>query len=87
MYRYMIQLFEDAGNMRLLGWFLQPICQIEIDLSVPRGIRIDNLPARATQFISVNFEHIPAELLAHLTLGVATCKAAGPLIENALREG
>ena len=35
----------------------------------------------------MNFEHIPAELLAHLTLGVATCKAAGPLIENALREG
>jgi|GEM_PF-6468311 len=70
-----------------------------------RGIRIDNLPARAgsvtprsdvarylqviehakgrrraTQFISVNYEHIPAELLTHLTLGVATCKAAGPLI-------
>jgi len=35
----------------------------------------------------VNYEHIPAELLTHLTLGVATCKAAGPLIENALREG
>ena len=35
----------------------------------------------------MNYEHIPAELLTHLTLGVATCKAAGPLIENALREG
>jgi hypothetical protein len=37
--------------------------------------------------VTVNFEHIPAELLAHQMLGVATCKAAGPLIENALREG
>ena len=35
----------------------------------------------------MNYEHIPAELLAHQMLGVATCKAAGPLIENALREG
>jgi pimeloyl-ACP methyl ester carboxylesterase len=50
-------------------------------LATPEGRR------RATQFISVNFEHIPAELLAHQMLGVATCKAAGPLIENALREG
>jgi len=42
---------------------------------------------RATQFISSNFEHIPAELLAHLIRGVATCEAVGPLIEHALREG
>ena len=35
----------------------------------------------------MNFEHIPAELLAHQMLGVATCKAAGPLIDHALREG
>ncbi len=54
---------------------------------IPRGIRIENLPARATQFITANFEHIPAKLFAHQMLGVATCKAAGPLIENALREG
>jgi pimeloyl-ACP methyl ester carboxylesterase len=53
----------------------------ETILSSPEGRR------RATQFITVNFEHIPAELLAHQMLGVATCKAAGPLIENALREG
>jgi len=55
--------------------------QVDAILASPEGRR------RATQFISVNFEHIPAELLAHLTLGVANCKAAGPLIENALREG
>jgi pimeloyl-ACP methyl ester carboxylesterase len=50
-------------------------------LATPEGRR------RATQFITVNYEHIPAELLAHQMLGVATCKAAGQLIENALREG
>lgn len=41
---------------------------------------------RATQYITVNYEHIPAELLAHQLVGVAAC-AAEPLIANALREG
>ena len=38
---------------------------------------------RATQFITVNYEHIPAELLAHLTRGVAACEEAPRLIEYA----
>ncbi len=42
---------------------------------------------RATQFITSNFEHIPAELLAHQMRGAATCEAVGALIEHALREG
>jgi pimeloyl-ACP methyl ester carboxylesterase len=42
---------------------------------------------RATQLITTNFEHIPAELLAHLMLGAATSTAAPALIEHALREG
>jgi len=41
----------------------------------------------ATQFIAVNFEHIPAELIAHQMLGVARCDAVQPLIELARREG
>jgi pimeloyl-ACP methyl ester carboxylesterase len=41
---------------------------------------------RATQLITTNFEHIPADLLAHQMLGIASCRAAGQLIENALRE-
>lgn len=41
----------------------------------------------ATEMITSNYEHIPAELIAHLMSGVAACKGAGPLIENALREG
>jgi pimeloyl-ACP methyl ester carboxylesterase len=30
---------------------------------------------RATQYLTTNFEHIPAELLAHQLLGVAACRA------------
>jgi pimeloyl-ACP methyl ester carboxylesterase len=41
----------------------------------------------ATQFITTNFEHIPAELIAHQVLGVARCEAVGPLFELALGEG
>jgi pimeloyl-ACP methyl ester carboxylesterase len=37
---------------------------------------------RATRLITVSFEHIPAELLAHQLLGVAGCQAT-PLIEYA----
>jgi pimeloyl-ACP methyl ester carboxylesterase len=42
---------------------------------------------RATRFTATNFEHIPAELLAHQLRGVAGCDGAGTLIEHALREG
>jgi pimeloyl-ACP methyl ester carboxylesterase len=48
----------------------------EAILSTPEGRR------RATQYITVNHEHIPAELLAHQLVGVATCDAAR-LIEHA----
>ncbi|HEX8857409.1 MAG TPA: alpha/beta hydrolase [Thermoleophilaceae bacterium] len=47
-------------------------------LGTPEGRR------RATQLITTNFEHIPADLLAHQMLGVAGCTTAGPLIEHAL---
>jgi pimeloyl-ACP methyl ester carboxylesterase len=50
-------------------------------VATPQGRR------RATQLITTNFEHIPADLLAHQMLGIASCKAAAPLIENALSEG
>lgn len=42
---------------------------------------------RATEYIAVNFEHIPSELLAHQIRGAAGCEAAFPLIEHAGREG
>jgi pimeloyl-ACP methyl ester carboxylesterase len=42
---------------------------------------------QATQFITMRYEHIPPELLAHQIRGAANCHAAGPLIEYAIREG
>ena len=42
---------------------------------------------RATQYITANFEHIPAELVAHLMLGAALCTAAPVLIEHARHAG
>jgi pimeloyl-ACP methyl ester carboxylesterase len=40
---------------------------------------------RATEYIVTNSEHIPAELLAHQMLGVASCRAAPAMIDGALR--
>jgi pimeloyl-ACP methyl ester carboxylesterase len=40
---------------------------------------------RATQYLTVNFEHIPAELLAHEMLAAASAPAALALVDHALR--
>jgi pimeloyl-ACP methyl ester carboxylesterase len=42
---------------------------------------------RATEFIATNYEHIPAELIAHQIRGAAGCKGAREMIEFAIREG
>ncbi len=42
---------------------------------------------RATEAITVNFEHIPAELVAHQIGGAASCTAVEPMVEYARREG
>jgi len=42
---------------------------------------------QATRLITMSFEHIPAELLAHQMLGMAGCAGAPELIDYALREG
>ncbi len=55
--------------------------QAEAMVATPVGRR------RASQLITTNFEHIPPDLLAHQMLGIASCTAAVPLIENALHEG
>jgi pimeloyl-ACP methyl ester carboxylesterase len=53
----------------------------EAILATPEGRR------RATEFAVTNYEHIPAELIAHQMRGAAGCEAAVPLIEYASREG
>jgi pimeloyl-ACP methyl ester carboxylesterase len=42
---------------------------------------------RATELLTVEFEHIPVELLAHNLRGVAACAAGAALIDHALRAG
>jgi pimeloyl-ACP methyl ester carboxylesterase len=50
-------------------------------LASPAGRR------RATELITTNYEHIPAELLAHQLIGIARCRAGPALIERALSDG
>ncbi len=50
-------------------------------VATPEGRR------RATAFSATNFEHIPADLLAHQIRGAADCPGVGPLIEHALSVG
>lgn len=52
--------------------------QAEAMLASPDGRR------RATQYLTVNYEHIPAELIAQQMLAAASAPAALPLIDHAL---
>jgi pimeloyl-ACP methyl ester carboxylesterase len=54
---------------------------VEAIVASPDGRR------RATKYTTVNFEHIPAELLAHQMRGVVGCDALEPLVEHGMREG
>ncbi len=42
---------------------------------------------RATELLTTHFEHIPADLLAHQMLGVASCPGARAMIDGARRDG
>ncbi|MET0601650.1 MAG: alpha/beta fold hydrolase [Baekduia sp.] len=57
------------------------VANIEALLSTPEGRR------RATQLITTNFEHLPAELLGHQALGVVGCHGLQPMVDFAHREG
>ena len=54
---------------------------IDSIVATPEGRRL------ATQFITTNYEHIPAELIAHQILGVIRCEGAAALIQSGLDEG
>jgi len=60
---------------------LAAVPHVDAILSTPEGRR------RVTEFATVNFEHIPVDLLAHQMRGAASCTAAVPLIEYAQRAG
>ena len=55
--------------------------QADAIVSSPEGRRA------ATEYVTVNFEHIPAELIAHQIRGVAGCDALPALLEHAGEHG
>jgi pimeloyl-ACP methyl ester carboxylesterase len=78
----------DASTDQLLR--AQQALQAEIRAAAPQAealLASVQGRRRATQLITTNFEHIPVELIAHQLVGVASCRAADPLIESARRDG
>ncbi len=64
--------------------------QSQLKLAAPHAATITSTAAgrrQATQSIVTNFEHIPADLIAHQMLGIASCPSVLPMIEYAIREG
>lgn len=78
----------DPALTELLGRFAET--QEEMRAAAPNAAALLSTPEgrrRATRSITVDYEHIPVELIAHLMLGVASCRGTLPLIEVALRTG
>jgi pimeloyl-ACP methyl ester carboxylesterase len=78
---------DDAAR-RTLEHFL--VMQEQLKVAGPQADAIVATPEgrrRATQFTTMNYEHIPAELIAHQIAGAAACAAVTPLVEHALVAG
>ena len=78
----------DESFRETLDFFVSMKAQLEgaephLDALVasPEGRRL------ATQFITTNYEHIPADLIAHQIRGVIRCEGAAALIQSGLDEG
>lgn len=78
----------DESFKQLLGFQLRMQAQVkavaphaEAIVASAEGRR------RATKLVTTNFEHIPSELIAHQTVGLASCKAARAMVQYAIREG
>jgi pimeloyl-ACP methyl ester carboxylesterase len=79
---------DDTSFRELLAFQAQ--LQAQVKAAAPQAAAILGSPQgrrRATEYITVNWEHIPVELLAHQLLGAASCAGAPALIEHALRSG
>jgi pimeloyl-ACP methyl ester carboxylesterase len=86
--------FAPAGGWTDDSWrstlALQARIHEQTKLAAPRADAILSTPEgrrRATAYITVNYEHIPVDLLTHQLLGVAACDAVQPAIESANRSG
>jgi pimeloyl-ACP methyl ester carboxylesterase len=71
---------EVLGLFRSMQQLLKPVAPYAEAMVASREGR-----RAATRYTAVNFEHIPAELLAHQIRGAAGCESAYALIEHALR--
>jgi pimeloyl-ACP methyl ester carboxylesterase len=68
-----------AFQRRLQEQVRQSAAHADAIAATPEGRR------RATELLTVNFEHIPADLVAHLIVAVAKCEAAPALVDHALQ--
>ena len=78
----------DDSYKDVLAWFTQQ--QSLLHQAAPYADQIDASDEgrrRATEFVTTNYEHIPAELVAHMISAGAGCAGADTMIENALHEG
>jgi pimeloyl-ACP methyl ester carboxylesterase len=79
---------DDESYRDVLG--VQRALQAQAATLAPQADRLMSTREgrrRATALQTVNYEHIPAELLAHQLVGIARCRAAGALIDVALVSG
>lgn len=80
---------DDGAAMReVFDYFV--LVQKQLRAGAPNADRLMESPERrrlATQMITVRWEHIPGELIAHQIVGAAACTGAIPLITQALRVG
>ena len=78
----------DDSYREALGFFATMHEQVQA--AAPHADAIASSPngrRRATEFITVRHEHIPADLVAHQIVGAARCDGTLPLIDRALRDG
>jgi pimeloyl-ACP methyl ester carboxylesterase len=78
----------DESYKQTLGFFTE--MQQLLKAAAPHADTIVSTPEgrrRATMYVTENYEHLPAELLAHQMVGAANCDAAAALIDYGLREG
>jgi pimeloyl-ACP methyl ester carboxylesterase len=78
--------WADDAHRELLAFQKGLISQIR--QAAPYAVALTRTPAgrrRATQYLTVNYEHIPAELLAHQLLGAAVAPSALDMIDYGAR--
>src|SRR4051794_31010187 len=79
---------DDDSWRETMRWFTQlhegskqAAAHAEALVATPAGRR------RVSESFVERFEHIPAELLAHMIVGAAACSGAPAMIDSALRDG